>query len=52
VWLPDEGTDPSRLAIEDVEGMVAEVVPLPDRSAVPSPARGVAHAGGRRSGEA
>jgi signal transduction histidine kinase len=52
VWLPDEESDPSRLAIEDVGGMVAEVVPLPDRSAVPSPERGVAHSGGRRSGEA
>ena len=52
VWLPDEQADPSRLAIEDVEGMVAEVVPLPDRGAAPSLERGVAHSGGRRSGEA
>jgi hypothetical protein len=52
VWLPDEEADPSRLAIEDVEGMVAEVVPLPDRGAAPSLKRGVAHSGGSRSGEA
>jgi signal transduction histidine kinase len=51
VWLPDEESDPSRLAIEDVEGMVAEVVPLPDRSAVPSLERGVVHADGWRSSE-
>jgi len=55
-WLPDE--DPSRLAIEDVEGMVAEVVPLPDRGEQPSLARGtgtfhaqVAHSDGRQSGQ-
>jgi signal transduction histidine kinase len=55
-WLPDE--DPSRLAIEDVEGMVADVVPLPDRGGQPSLARGtgtfhaqVAHSDRRRIGE-
>jgi signal transduction histidine kinase len=33
VWLPEAEAeaDPSRIAIEDVGGMVAEVVPLPDR---------------------
>ena len=58
VWLPDEEVDPSRLAIEDVEGMVAEVVPLPDRSGIPSLARGtgsmeaqVVQSDGRRSSE-
>jgi signal transduction histidine kinase len=50
VWLPDEESDPSRLAIEDVEGMVAEVVPLPDRGERAFETQ-VAHSGGRRRRE-
>ena len=41
VWLPQEEADPSRFSIEDVEGTVAEVVPLPDRSGVRSAGRGM-----------
>ena len=50
VWLPDEEAD-ARLAIEDVGGMVADVLPLPDRSGVPSFGRTVVHSDGRRSSE-
>jgi signal transduction histidine kinase len=50
VWLPDEEADPSRIAIEDVGGMVAVVLPLPDRSGVPS-LEPVVHSDARRSGE-
>ncbi len=51
VWLPDEEMDASRLAIEDVGGMVADVLPLPDRSGVPSYGRAVVHSEARRSSE-
>jgi signal transduction histidine kinase len=51
VWLPDEEMDASRLAIEDVGGMFADVLPLPDRSGVPSYGRAVAHSEARRSSE-
>lgn len=51
VWLPDEEVDSSRIAIEDVGGMVADVLPLPDRSGIPSLGRAVVHSDGRRSGE-
>jgi len=50
VWLPDEESDASRLAIEDVEGMVAEVVPLPDRAERSFEIQ-VANSDGRRSRE-
>lgn len=50
VWLPDEEAD-ARLAIDDVDGMVADVLPLPDRSGVPSFGREVVHSDGRRSSE-
>ena len=50
VWLPDEESDQSRLAIEDVGGMVAEVVPLPDRGERAFETR-VANSDGRRSSE-
>jgi signal transduction histidine kinase len=50
VWLPDEESDASRLAIEDVEGMVAEVVPLPDRVERSFEIQ-VANSDGRRSRE-
>jgi signal transduction histidine kinase len=50
VWLPDEEADPSRIAIEDVGGMVAVVLPLPDRSGVPS-LEPVVRSDARRSGE-
>jgi signal transduction histidine kinase len=36
VWLPHEEAEPSRFSIDDVQGAVAEVVPLPDRAGVPS----------------
>jgi signal transduction histidine kinase len=50
VWLPPEEADPSRIAIEDVEGFVAEVVPLPDRGERAFDTQ-VAHSDGRRSRE-
>ena len=51
VWLPDDEVDSSRIEIEDVGGMVADVVPLPDRSGVASFGRAAAHSDGRRSSE-
>jgi signal transduction histidine kinase len=51
VWLPDEEVDSSRLVLEDVGGIVAEVFPLPDRSGVASFGRAFVHSDGRRSGE-
>jgi signal transduction histidine kinase len=51
VWLPDDEVDSSRIEIEDVGGMVADVLPLPDRSGVASFGRAAVHSDGRRSSE-
>jgi hypothetical protein len=36
VWLPPDESDHSRFSIDDVEGAVADVVPLPDRAGTSS----------------
>jgi signal transduction histidine kinase len=36
VWLPPDESDHSRFSIDDVEGTVADVVPLPDRAGTSS----------------